>query len=240
MKMKRDKRNLPTVFNKDDDYYKQDWQDYYPTVIRLVPPNSYVLDVGCGRGGLLEYLQKNKSCRVVGVDISDDAITACEAKGIKTLKCDVEEDEIPGTYDVVILSAVLEHLIDPLSVLSKLREDVNNNGYLIVGVPNFSHSLARIQYLLGKNVKRFGDTEIDKRQGIQPLDHVQFFNKVSLSQVLEKTEYKPIEWSYHRGSYSKNPKASPHRMVLRWLIYKLYQLDHELFSVFIAVKAVKK
>lgn len=234
------KERLPTTFDKEKEYYKQDWQDYYPTVLRLVPSNSHVLDIGCGRGGLLEYLRENKNCRVKGLDISDDAVKICKEKDIEVIKCDVEEDKIPGTYDVIILSAVLEHLIDPISVLSKLRENINNNGCLIVGVPNFSDILARILYLRGRNVKRFGDTERDKKLGIQPLDHVQFFNKASLSHLLEKTGYKPVEWSYHRSSSSKNPKASPHRMVLRWLIYKLYQLDHELFSGFIAVKAVKK
>ena len=58
--MKRDKKNLPTVFDKEDEYYKQDWQDYYPTVIRLIPSNSYVLDIGCGRGFTLYYLKKSK------------------------------------------------------------------------------------------------------------------------------------------------------------------------------------
>jgi 2-polyprenyl-3-methyl-5-hydroxy-6-metoxy-1,4-benzoquinol methylase len=33
--------------------YGKDWQDHYSSIIKLVPSNSYVLDVGCGRGGLL-------------------------------------------------------------------------------------------------------------------------------------------------------------------------------------------
>lgn len=40
------------------EYYKQDWNAYYTVIIDLVPSNSYVLDCGCGRGGLLAYLRE--------------------------------------------------------------------------------------------------------------------------------------------------------------------------------------
>jgi 2-polyprenyl-3-methyl-5-hydroxy-6-metoxy-1,4-benzoquinol methylase len=237
--MKKGKDSLPTIFDKQDAYYQQDWQDYYPTVIRLVPSNSCVLDVGCGRGGLLNYLKEKKNCHVIGLDISDDAITACGENGIEVIKCDVEEDRIPGTYDVIILSAVIEHLIDPLSVLNKVRANLNKNGCLIVGVPNFSHLMARIQYLVGKNVKVFGNTEKDNKLGIQPPGHIQFYNKDTLTYLLERTRYKPIEWSYHKSSFSRDTKAPLHKLLFGLIIHKLYTIDHELFSAFIAVKAVK-
>jgi 2-polyprenyl-3-methyl-5-hydroxy-6-metoxy-1,4-benzoquinol methylase len=241
IKQKERRMDSGNIFNEAREYYKQDWHDYYPTVIRLVPPNSYVLDVGCGRGGLLEYLRDKKNCRVMGLDISDDAIKICKEKGIKVIKCDLEEEELPGTYDVIILSAVIEHLIDPLSLLDKIRDNLNENGCVVVGVPNFSHLMARIQYLLGKNVKIFGDTEEDKKLGIQPPGHIQFFNKATLSFLLERTGYDPIEWCYHKSqSFSANPKLFFPKKVIAWIFYKLYQIDHELFSVFIAVKAVKK
>ena len=232
-------QRLPTTFNKAKDYYQQDWHDYYPTVLKLVPPNCSVLDLGCGRGGLLAHLRDKKNCQVKGVDISDEAVEICLEKGIEVIKCDVEVDEIPGRYDAIILSAVLEHLIDPPSVLNKLRSNLNDNGSLIVGVPNFSDIVSRIQYLRGKNVKRFGDNQEDMELGIQPLDHIQFFNKASLTYLLERAGYKPIEWNYHKSSFSKNPKASPPRMLIRWLIYKLYTIDHPLFSGFITVRSLK-
>jgi hypothetical protein len=99
--------------------------------------------------------------------------------------------------------------------------------------------MSRIQYLLGKNVKMYGDTEKDKKLGIQPQGHIQFFNKATLSYLLERTGYKPIEWSYHKSSFSKQTSASFHKRILRWIIYKLYQIDCPLFSILIAVKAIK-
>ena len=220
--------------------YGQDWQEHYPTIIKLVPSNSYVLDVGCARCGLLQYLRDKKNCRVMGLDVTSHAVSFGKEKGIEVIKCDIEEDEIPVVYDVVILSALLEHLIDPLLVLEKLRHNLRDDGCIIILVPNFSHIYARIQYLLGKNITAFGVTEEDIKLGIQPYAHLRFYNKATLSHILHKTGYRPIEWSYHKPqSFSRHPKASPLRMLLRWLFRKLYSINHPLFSVYIAVKAVK-
>ena len=242
--MKQDKTKKQVggrLFNAEIEYYQQDWHDYYHPIIRLVPSNSFVLDIGCGRGGLLEYLRDKKNCRVAGVDMSDDAIRILKKKGIEAIKADVEEDDIPGSYDVIILAAVLEHLIDPLSVLSKLRNNLKNDqGCIIIGVPNFSEIIARIQYLFGKNVTRFGNSEADKKLGIQPPGHIQFFNKSTLSHVLKKAGYKPLEWSYHSLPPLRKSKVPLYKLPPAWIIHKLYTIDHELFSGFIAVTALKK
>ena len=53
--IKQEERRIASgnIFNEAREYYKQDWHDYYPSITRLVPNNSYILDVGCGRGGVI-------------------------------------------------------------------------------------------------------------------------------------------------------------------------------------------
>jgi len=224
MKGQMKKRDNLLFDESRGEWYKKDWHEYYPAIIRLVPPNSDVLDCGCGRGGLLAYLRDKKNCRVKGLDLSDDAIRICREKGIEVIKCDLDEDTVPGTYDVIILSSTLESLIDPVSVLKKLRDNLNENGCLVVGVPNFSHLLARIQFFIGKNVKVFGNSKEDRKFGIWGYDDIHFFNKPTLSHVLAMAGYKPVEWSYIKSSE----------------LFGLYKLNCALLSSFIAVKAVKK
>ena len=241
IKQKEGRKASGNIFDNTREYYKCSWQNYYPTVIRLVPPKSYILDIGCGRAGLLQYLRDKKNCNVTGLDLSDDVIKICKDYNIKVIKCDLEEDEIPGTYDVIILSAVIEHLISPVSVLKKIRRNLNENGCIIIGFPNFSHLKARILYLLGKNVKRFGNDKKGAKLGVQSPGHINFFNKATMEYILEKTGYTPIEWSYYKPpSIPKNLKLKFYKKIILLFVNGFYKIDHELFSSFIAVKAVKK
>jgi len=211
------------TFDEEMDYYKEEWHDYYPTIIRLVLPNSHVLDVGCARGDLSQYLRDKLNCRVTGLDVSDEAVKICKEKGIDAIRCNIEEENAPGKYDAIILCAILEHLMDPVSVLIKLKGNLEREGNIIVGVPNFSHIMARISYLLGKNIQYYDRTLRGMLLGVQPAGHVHFFNKVTLSYLLQRTGYEPVRWSYYKSRG----------------MFGLYRLPppHALFSSFIAVRA---
>lgn len=229
--MSRKPAFLPTIFHGDDEYYKRDFHEYYWAIIPLVPPNTRVLDIGCGAGGLSFYLKQMKGCDVLGVDISDEALIACGKKGVRALKIDVEKEEIPGLYDV-ILSAVLEHLVDPLYVLKNLRKNLNEHGCIIVGIPNSSYFTARFAFLLGKNIKRFGNREVDYRLGIQPYDHINFFNKPTIELVLIKAGYQPSEWKYFRSDF-----RSKKLFIINYCANLLLNTFPNVFAEFIAVKA---
>lgn len=234
-----DKEAYNARVHKGGASYGQDWQDHYSAIIKLVPSDSYILDIGCGRCGLLQYLRDKKNCRVMGLDVTSDAVSFGKEKGIEVIKCDIEEDEVDGLYDVIILSAILEHLIDPISVLERLRRNLRDGGCIVILVPNFSHLYARFLYLLGKNITAFGMPGEDVGFEVQPYAHLRFYNKAALSHILDRTGYRPIEWIYHKESHPEYSKASPLRMLLRWLFRKLYSINHPLFSINIAVKAVR-
>ena len=92
-----------------------------------------MLDIGCGKGGLLKYLRDKLICRVKGCDISDEAIKICKEKGIDAFKCDVEKEKIQGKYDVIVLvifyptikyspTFLFHHFIQPFfSIRAKVR-----------------------------------------------------------------------------------------------------------------------
>lgn len=232
----------PTLFNKEmGKYFYQDWHDYYTDIVKIVPSGSYVLDVGCGRGGLAEYLIREKDCRVKCLDLSDEAIEACKAKGLDIIKFNLNtNDELPGTYDVIIFASSLESLIDPLFVLSNVRSNLNNNGFLIVWVPNFSCFSSRIRYLLGKNVKSFGSSKEERKLGICGYDDIQFFNRATLSLVLRKTGYEPIEWFFRKPKLTIGGPIRFLKSAVKMLLYFVFRgrvLD--LFSPFLLVKARK-
>jgi methionine biosynthesis protein MetW len=108
-----------------------------------------VLDLGCGDGLLLSLL-KEKGLRVAGLDLSDEAVRRCAARGIEA-RAHSLEGKLPytdGEFDTVVLLDVLEHLYDPASVLAEAARIARQR--VIVGVPNFSSLPARLQALCGK------------------------------------------------------------------------------------------
>ena len=60
-------------------------------IARLVPEGSRVLDLGCGDGALLDYLQKNRRCTGYGVEIDDQNIQACVQRGVNVIQLNLDE-----------------------------------------------------------------------------------------------------------------------------------------------------
>ena len=113
---------------------------------------------------------------------------------------------------------------------------------MIIGVPNATHIFARVHYLLGKNIKRYGNNTEDYKYGLQPPDHIQFFNKTALTKLLEKNSYKPVQWSYHQFPDTKiinTTQKISFGNICKQIGRKFYTIEHPLFSVFFAVKAIK-
>ena len=52
-------------------------------IARLVPPGSRVLDLGCGDGALLSFLQRERGCTGYGVEYDDANVLACARRGVE-------------------------------------------------------------------------------------------------------------------------------------------------------------
>jgi methionine biosynthesis protein MetW len=87
-----------------------------------VEPRSRVLDLGCGRGVLLEALNQTKDIFGVGVDLSFAKIAACVKRGVTAYQGDMMEfmHTFPdGHFDRVICSRTLEEVADPAAVIAE-------------------------------------------------------------------------------------------------------------------------
>jgi 2-polyprenyl-3-methyl-5-hydroxy-6-metoxy-1,4-benzoquinol methylase len=97
-----------------------------------------VLDIGCGRGLLLNQLRR-LGWTVTGTELSDGA--ARFARDV--LHLDVKVGDLrslhfeEGTFDAVVLWHVLEHVHDPASLLHEVNKVVRPGGFVLVAVPNF-------------------------------------------------------------------------------------------------------
>lgn len=141
-------------------------------------PALEVLEVGCSAGYFGESLKK-LGHRVVGVE--PDAVSAEKASDVlDEVYCGFVEnffDANPGrAFDVISFGDVLEHLVDPLSVLKAAKKFLKPNGRLIVSVPNVAHASIRAMLLGGKWT--YSDL------GILDRTHLRFFTKADLIALL--------------------------------------------------------
>jgi methionine biosynthesis protein MetW len=85
-----------------------------------VEPGGRVLDLGCGRGVLLDYLVQTKRVRAIGVDYDFEKVAACVKRGLTAYQGDLEQflAAFPeGHFDRVICSRTLEELVHPAEVM---------------------------------------------------------------------------------------------------------------------------
>jgi SAM-dependent methyltransferase len=93
--------------------------------------DSQVLDVGCGNGGLLRRLQRHGFRHLAGVD--PYALKEADEPGFSVRRTELEAVE--GTYDLIMLHHVLEHLVDPQRSLEEARARLSRHGRILVRIP---------------------------------------------------------------------------------------------------------
>jgi methionine biosynthesis protein MetW len=109
--------------------------------------NTRILDVGCGRGILLEHLQRNKSAQVLGVDSSLGKIQSCIRRGVPAYHGDAARllDEFaPSSFDWVILSRTVQELEAPGELIQRALTVGRN---VAVGFVNYGYWLNRLSVL---------------------------------------------------------------------------------------------
>jgi methionine biosynthesis protein MetW len=116
----------------------------------LVPPGARVLDLGCGSGELLAWLQQHKGCSGYGIEIADANVQACVQRGVNVIQLNLEEGLAlfeDRSFDVVLQLDTLQHLRNTESML---RETARVGRIGVVSFPNFAHWPNRLRVLGGR------------------------------------------------------------------------------------------
>ena len=119
-------------------------------IAQLVPLGSRVLDLGCGDGELLAYLQTNRQCTGYGIEIDDANVLACVKRGVNVIQLNLDEGLAlfdDTSFDVVLQIDTLQHLRNAQVML---RETARVGRLGIVAFPNFAHWPNRLSVLMGR------------------------------------------------------------------------------------------
>jgi methionine biosynthesis protein MetW len=116
-------------------------------ILGLVRSGASVLDLGCGDGELLSLLLRENKSKVQGIEIDEQAVYKCVARGVSVLHGDIDSglQDFPNkSFDYVILNQSFQQLKRPDVVL---KESLRVGKEVIVSFPNFAHYSARLQIL---------------------------------------------------------------------------------------------
>jgi 2-polyprenyl-3-methyl-5-hydroxy-6-metoxy-1,4-benzoquinol methylase len=155
-------------------------------VLKAVPANSRVLDLGCGSGYVGFALQQKKKCRVTGVDARPLRRQALDDFRLHDLNVGLAGIAIEE-YDFVLLLDVIEHLAAPEKLLDDLRRGLSlkPEAELIISTGNVGFVITRLMLLLGNF--NYG------KRGILDLTHTRLFTFSSMLRTLRQAGFTVVQ-----------------------------------------------
>jgi 2-polyprenyl-3-methyl-5-hydroxy-6-metoxy-1,4-benzoquinol methylase len=164
--------------------------------VKFVDPDADILDVGCGRARILDYLPRMRS--YVGIDTLTEVIqeNADRRPAHRFIVADIEKQELPNIagVSIIVMLAILEHMSNPDLVFDKLSKLLNDGGKIILTTP---HPRAEMIHRCGATIGLFS------REAAA--EHTQFFDRGRLSELAARSRLRLAK--YERFQFGLNQVA---------------------------------
>lgn len=182
------------------------WYDFkYLPLIESYPKDSSILELGCGRGYLLEYLRKNAFNNIKGIDISEEQIKISNAKGLDVEVASAIEflTENRKKFKIIFALDFVEHFYkdELIKLTEKIYESLDESGIFIFHTPN-------------------GQAIISPKVIYGDLTHITILTPNSAQQLLRAAGFRKIIF-FETGPAPKNIFGFV-RLII-WKIIKLYK-----------------
>jgi len=175
-------------------------------VLRDMAAPASIIDVGCGDGmATAVAAHASPGHRFVGLDWSADSLRQARSRGVTVVRAEVEPSGWPvasGRADVVIMSELIEHLVDPDSALDEAWRVLRPGGTLLLSTPNLAAWYNRGLLALGIQ-PLFTEVSLRGvfgRPGTQVAGHLRLFTRRALAGLLAARGFAAIDVSgacYH-------------------------------------------
>ncbi len=155
--------------------------------LRLLPPGGRMLDIGCASGGLLALL-RDRAGHLAGLELSATAARAAAEIGDHVVQGALEDSGLPfaaGSFDLVVLADVIEHVADPADGLARAVGWCRPGGAVLVSVPNIAHWQARLTLMRGRWPQH--------DSGTFDASHLRWFTRDSLRGLLDGAGLRAVE-----------------------------------------------
>jgi len=192
------------------DFFNTNPYSVHQKIIRFIGQNKKVLDVGCSEGILSKRMKLN-NCKVVGVELdakaAQNAVRYCQELIIGDVESIHLNQKYENYFDIIIFADVLEHLKEPLDLLKRFKKYLNDDGYIIISIPNISNWRIRFQLLFGN----FGYGEY----GILDNGHLRFFNEKSAKKMVNDAGFEILNFDLTIGDVKRFSKIL-HSIGMLW------------------------
>ena len=182
-----------SVVHRFGDSYTSTRED----IMSFIPYGTkQVLDVGCAKGLLGAAIKQKLSCTVYGIELNAHMADEARTRLDKVFCADIEQAVLPfqEAIDVLIFGDILEHLMNPRSVLQNAQKWLKHDGIVIASIPNTAHYSLILDLIRG----RWDYIP----WGLLCVTHIRFFTRTSILEIFRKSGYSvitiaPQAWPLH-------------------------------------------
>jgi SAM-dependent methyltransferase len=194
-------------------------------ILRDVAGSALILDVGCGDGSALavaaQYISRpHPPHRLAGLDWSADALRQARGRGLSVLRGSVSP-RLPvadGAADVVIMSELIEHLVDPDGAVAEVRRVLRPGGSLLLSTPNLAAWYNRGLLAVGVQpvFSEVSLTGVFGRPGHVVAGHLRLFTRRALTEFLTASGFRCVTVAGARYHDVPRPLGPLDRAFCRW------------------------
>ena len=180
-------------------FYPEDYRNYLPIndsffsllkriqftnlaakISKYINKDSKILEIGCGNGELLLASQKKGFSKLYGCDFTHENLKTLIENKINVQACDIEKDfPFNEPFDLIIMNNVIEHFINPEKVLINCKNNLQENGKIILITPNSN----ALEFSIFKKYWA----------GLHSPRHTFIFNSANIQMLAKKSGFTKIE-----------------------------------------------
>jgi len=182
----------------------------YEAVVKFLPlyfKGGDIIELGAGNGNVAKTLLNLPHMNITHYTLADISQPRLEGllKNMEDSRVSIllmDAEDIPqsefGKYDAVIMIALIEHLIDPLRAMQRIRQLLKPGGFVYIDTPNFARYTLRLKLLMGyfpstastnEGLTKYSGEECD----LYDEGHMHYFTYLSLSLMLtERCDFSKV------------------------------------------------
>ncbi|WP_164919036.1 class I SAM-dependent methyltransferase [Caproiciproducens sp. NJN-50] len=174
---------------KYDFHLNMDVRRSQTVILKMVKPQSTVLELGCYSGIMTNYMKNQLGCKVYVCEIDSQALQFARQFAQDSWEGDIETLEWTQKFkdvkfDCAIFADVLEHLKDPAKVLKAAGNLLKDDGSILISVPNVAHN--SVIYGLLHNQFQYAE------YGLLDQTHLRFYTYFSLKKMCAEAGFTPV------------------------------------------------